>query len=100
MAVTPNGKFDKAYTFVKGNKPGERIGIVAYNETGYYATNIDDVNQTEEQVEEAVAYLNKRLDIPEDVAESMRYASLFGWDAPIADRAHWFFKQEVPGRKI
>lgn len=88
-------KFDLAYTVVRGNKPGARIGIVKYNESGYYATDLDRPTMTEEEVKETVAYLNERLDIPADVVQAMEYASCFGWSAPIAEPAHRYFRTET-----
>jgi hypothetical protein len=80
------------YTVILGNKPGERIGIVKYGETGYYLTDFDNPSMTLEDCKTFVADRNKRLRLPEDVAESMQYASVFGWDAPIADRAKHYMR--------
>jgi hypothetical protein len=85
-------RFDLCYTLVRGNKPGERIGIVRYNERGYYLTDMDNASQTVEQATEIVDYLNGRLSLSADVIESMQYASVFGWDAPIAHAAHRYFE--------
>lgn len=68
------------YTTVLGNKPGERIGLVKMNETGYYpCPGWDYVPDSIEAVQDRVWKLNQRMGIPEDVAESMSYGSLFGW---------------------
>jgi hypothetical protein len=89
-------KFEGAYTTVEGNKPGERIGLVKYNETGYYACpGWDDPSMSIQEVRDHVAFLNGRLEIPADVAESMSFASCFGWDKPIAERAHEYFKNQT-----
>lgn len=95
-------KFDAAYTVILGNRPGERIGLVKYNETGYYpCPGWDAPSMTLEEVKEHVAGLNERLGIPANVAESMTYASLFGWHAPCAAPAHAYFNPDLhptPGR--
>jgi hypothetical protein len=83
------------YVSIPGNTPGDRIGIVKYKEQGYYQTDFDSTEYTIGQIQDLVRHLNSKLDIPEDVAESMMYASCFGWNVPIADRAHQYFKEEA-----
>ena len=82
---------DFVYTQVLGNAPGQRIGIVKVGETGYYATNLDNPTMSKEDVTQTVDYLNNRLGIPSDVAESAAFASCFGWDKPVAVCALRFF---------
>ena len=85
--------FDACYTVIRGASPGKRIGVVKYNEKGYYLTDFDETISNIEQVEAKVQWLNERLEIPADVVESMQFASCFGWDAPVAERAHAYFKK-------
>jgi hypothetical protein len=86
-------KHDAVYIVLLGNRVGERIGIVKYNEKGYYLTNIDETISTPAQVKEKVEWLNGRLEMPADVIDSMKYASMFGWDKPVADAAHAYFRE-------
>lgn len=86
-------KVDAAYTVIHGARPGKRIGVVKYRESGYYLTDFDNPTDTLEQVREFVRNMNERLGLPADVADSMSYASCFGWDVPIANKAHEYFKQ-------
>jgi len=80
--------FAACYTVILGNRPGERIGLVKLNETGYYpCRGYDYAPDSLDTVRERVAELNAKLGIPEDVAESMTYGSLFGWGVPAAARA-------------
>jgi hypothetical protein len=82
------------YTTILGNKPGERIGAVKFEETGYYACpGYDYAPDDIETVKARVKELNDKMGIPEDVVESMQYASLFGWHAPIAARAKQYFAE-------
>ena len=80
-----------AYVFIPGNEPGKRIGIVTFGESGYYATNYDQTTYSVEDCRRHVATLNERLGIPEEVAESMLYGSMYGWDvlAAAAARKHF-----------
>jgi hypothetical protein len=88
-------KFQAAYVVIPGNKRGQRIGIVKYRESGYYQTDYDSAESlTLDDLERIVDDLNARLGIPADVSESMKYASIFGWQAPIADRAHHYFAND------
>ena len=80
-----------AYVVVPGNKPGERIGLVKYRESGYYATSMDNPTLTIEQVQETASSLNRGISVPDEVAESMLFGSLFGWHTPSAQRAILYF---------
>jgi len=73
-----------------GNKPGERIGIVKFHETGYYPATIDRKEWSAAQVKAAIAEFNLEQGIPQDVAESALYGSMFGWHVPAAARAILF----------
>lgn len=93
--------FNLAYITLLGNKPGTRIGLVKYNEAGGYypCEGYDYAGDSLDEVKARVAELNKRLEIPEEVADSMTYASLFGWNAPCAAPAHAYFarvSQDAP----
>jgi hypothetical protein len=78
------------YVAVHADEGTARIGIVKYNETGYYATSWPDMPM--EAARELVKAQNETLGLSEDVAESMYIASMVGWHAPIATRAHEYFK--------
>lgn len=81
-----------SYTVLLGNKPGERIGLVKYNERGYYPCDgYDYAGDSLDEVKKRVAELNARMEIPEDVSVSMTYASMFGWHAPCAAKAHAYY---------
>jgi hypothetical protein len=75
------------YIAIPGNRPGERIGIVKYGESGYYKCDFDHLSMTEAQVTAYVKELNQGVNIPEDVATSMFEGSMFGWHVPAAQRA-------------
>lgn len=88
------------YMVVLGNKPGERIAAVKYGETGYYlCEGYDYAGDTLDEVKARVAELNQKMGIPVDVCESMSYASLFGFDKPIAARAHEYVKAHYPPKQ-
>ena len=84
------------YTVLRGNRPGDRIGIVKYGESGYYpvSNQIDNPAMTIEECKAIVGELNAKLELPEDVSESMQLASMFGWTVPVAYRAHAYFRAQ------
>jgi hypothetical protein len=85
-------KLDFAYTVIRANWPGRRIGIVKMGESGYYpADGYDSANDTIEQVKERVEELNARIGVPADVALSASIGSMFGWNVPGAQAAVRFF---------
>jgi hypothetical protein len=93
QATSKPTKFDMVYVVIPEAEPGKRIGMVQYNESGYYWTEIDEQASTLAQVEEKVKRMNDRLQVPADVVESMFAASIFGWHTPAAEPAHAYFKQ-------
>ena len=81
-----------AYAVIRGNKPGERVGIVRQGEMGYYPAKGYDVPTHDiEDVEAFVLTLNEKIGIPEDVATSAFYGSMFGWNVPGANLANHFW---------
>lgn len=85
-------KLDFAYTVILGNRPGERIGLVKLDETGYFpARGYDCATDTIEEAKERVKELNDRIGDPSDVADSASIGSLFGWNVPGAQAARNFF---------
>ncbi len=78
---------------VLGNRPGRRIGVVKFYESGYYSTTADRENWTVEQVNAFVAEQNAFNGISEKVAKSALGASMFGWHVPAAKAAIEWFKQ-------
>ena len=75
------------YIHVRGQRPGQRIGIVQYLDKGYFATNLDSVGFTEEQVEETIDYCNEKLDVSKDVRYAMEIGSMMNWRVPGAQAA-------------
>jgi hypothetical protein len=88
------------YVVVRGNRPGERIGLVRMNEKGYYAAKgYDSARDTTEEVEAVVAHLNNILGIPADIATAMECGSMFGWHTPAAAPAvNYFNLKGTPAR--
>lgn len=85
-----------AYAHILGNQPGNRIGIIKYRESGYYLTTFDHPEFDKDQVDNAVSILNREFGIPSEVAESMRAASMFGWNIPAAREAtNWAHLQAM-----
>jgi hypothetical protein len=83
-----------AYVAIDGNKPGERIGLVKFGQSGYYlAKGYDYAPNTIEQVKQAVRDLNKRLGLSEEVAQAAFFGSMFGWACPAAYPAVVYFTQ-------
>lgn len=83
-----------AYVVILGNAKGKRIGIVKFGESGYYPTDYDSSDLIED-CRIHVRYLNERLGVPEDVAESMLMGSMFGWNCPAAERARLYAEEVV-----
>ncbi len=78
---------------IRGAQPGKRIGLVKYNESGYYATDFDWHEAPLEDVEVTVEGLNERLGIPAEIVLSMVIGSMAGWNVPGAQKAHEYFRQ-------
>lgn len=78
-------------TQLLGNKPGKRIGLVKFYESGYYPSALDKPEYTDAQVKQVIAKFNDFL--PENVARSAADASMFGWHTPAAQPAIEYFKQ-------
>jgi hypothetical protein len=74
-----------------GNRPGERIGFVTFYESGYSSGTLDRKEYTKEQVQLAIHEFNAERGIPDDVAKSALYGSMFGWHVPAAQKAIDFF---------
>lgn len=75
------------YIHVRGQRPGDRIGIVKYLDKGYYHANLDSVGLTPEQVEETITYCNEQLGVKPDVRLAMEVGSMMGWRVPGARAA-------------
>ncbi len=90
-------KHDSVYIVVPGAKQGGRIGLVKYNEKGYYQTDFDNAPVALEIVESVVKNFNVKLGIPEEVVEAMHAGSMFGWHVPAAQAAHAYFEPEPEG---
>jgi len=81
-----------------GNRPGERIGLVKFGETGYYPAHMDNADYTPAQVKQAILEFNVERGISEDVALSAKFASIFGWHVPAADLAKRFAANRPAGQ--
>lgn len=86
-----------AYVRVPGNQPGQRIGIVTFNESGYHVTTYDLPSYTNEHVDGMVNRLNERINVSPEVSEAMLAGSMFGWDVPLAKAARDHFAPETHG---
>jgi hypothetical protein len=76
------------YAYIPGNKPGDRIAVISFGESGYYPVrDWDQPTMTEADVKAFVERRNALIGVPKDVAQSMFDASMFGWTAPCADVA-------------
>jgi hypothetical protein len=75
------------YIHVRGQKPGQRIGIVQYLDKGYYATNLDSPALDNEAVEDTINYANERLGVSPDVRYAMEIGSMMNWRVPGARAA-------------
>ncbi len=78
-----------------GNRPGNRIGFVTFNESGYHAGTLDRKEYTSQQVQLAIHEFNAERGIPDDVAKSALYGSMFGWHVPEAQKAKEFYAAET-----
>lgn len=82
--------FTLAYAVRHGNRGKGHVILVKYGEEGYYSTNIPELD-TMEDARQMVRELNQKLGIDDKVADSMSFASMFGWDKPCAMLAHRYF---------
>jgi len=80
------------FIVIKGNTPGQRVGIVRAGESGYLATTsttgADDPSMTEAQVIELVNYFNHCLNVTPQQAAAAMIGSMFGWHCQGADPEH------------
>ena len=80
-----------AFAVLPGNAPGNRIIYVEHGDRQYIPTTIDSF-KTIEQCEAHVNIINDSRGVPEEVALSNLYGSMFGFNVPAAARANEFFK--------
>lgn len=73
---------DFCYVVVPGAQPGKRIGIVKRGESGYWLTDFDRAEHSEQLVESAVTAMNSKRGISPEQSEAMLIGSMFGWDVP------------------
>jgi hypothetical protein len=81
------------YAHIRGNSRSRRIGIVCYEEPGYYQTDLANESMTDDEVDVSVEFFNKELEMPEEVCEAMLYGSVFGWHVAAALPAHRHFQK-------
>lgn len=73
------------YGHVRGQKPGQRIGIIKYLDSGYYPCGMDIHTNTSEQVDTHIDELNNLvLGVTPEVRQAMEAGSMFGWRVPAA----------------
>ena len=79
---------DLCYTYIKTRN---EIGVIRRGETGYYKTDIAECNKIG-NVADGMAFveeLNQSLGLTLGEVRSMEAGSMFGWECPAADPAHW-----------
>lgn len=72
------------YGHVRGQRPGKRVGIIKYLDSGYYPTNLDICSEISNDVDSHIDVLNAELGIFPEVREGMEAGSMFGWRCPAA----------------
>jgi hypothetical protein len=72
------------YIHVRGQRPGARIGIAKYLDSGYYPCDKDYDLPDAEQVDMHIDALNAVRGISPKVREGMEAGSMFGWRCPAA----------------
>lgn len=78
-----------AYVFLEHGEPGERIGAVKRGIQGYWRTTLDDPSWTAREARDEVRRLNALLHISPLLQECMLAGSIFGFDVPSANPAHY-----------
>ena len=78
-----------AYVFLEHAEPGERIGAVKRGIQGYWRTTLDDASWTAREARDEVRRLNELLHISPLLQECMLAGSIFGFDVPAANPAHY-----------
>lgn len=84
------------YIHVRGQRPGQRIGIAKYLDSGYYpcTSDVADVDREFEDadsIEVVIDKLNAARGISFEVREGMEAGSMFGWRVPAAIPALKYF---------
>jgi len=76
------------YIHVRGQRPGARIGIAKYLDSGYYPVRGDvaDLDKAvgDKNVDAAIDTLNAAMAISREVRDGMEAGSMFGWRCPAA----------------
>jgi hypothetical protein len=70
------------YVLIRGAKPGKRIGIIKRGESGYYLTDFDSAEASDDVARDCVKHFNKKLGVSPAHAEAMEIGSMFGWHVP------------------
>jgi len=84
------------YVHARGQKHGQRIGIVQYLDKGYFATDLDNPSLSEKDVDETIDHLNERLGVSWEVRMAMEIGSMMNWRVPGAKAAlEHFGKPEI-----
>jgi len=78
-----------AFVHVRGNKPGERIGVAERGELGYKQSQRDMPNENEAQVEARIEMLNTDLGVTKAQRMAMEAGSMWGWHVPGANPKVW-----------
>lgn len=72
------------YIHVRGQKPGARIGMAKYLDSGYYPAHCDVLEHSAEEVDAHIDEMNAVSGISHEVREGMEAGSMFGWRTPAA----------------
>lgn len=72
------------YGHVRGQRPGKRIGIIKYLDSGYYPCGMDISSTDSEEVDAYIDEINLVLDVTPEVRAAMEAGSMFGWRVPAA----------------
>ena len=84
------------YVHVRGQKPGQRIGIVQYLDKGYFVTGVDIFSNNADEVDAHIDDINASLGISPEVRYAMEIGSMMNWRVPGARAAlEHFGKPEI-----
>lgn len=85
LELSARGLPSLCYTFLETAQPGERIGLVRRGFPGYWKTNFDNVNVSDDNAKSMVIRLNGKLGVTKPQMLAMEAGSMFGWDCDGAD---------------
>ena len=80
------------FIIVPGNPVETAVGVVQYEEAGYYGSTYNDRANLEE-CRKLVDLINGRLGITREVEDAFLAGSMFGWHVPGAAKAHEYVRE-------